>query len=310
MVFHDLVRERALRPVDRRRGLGDRLLPAREPGARSAPRTSWLTDFVGWLPMPEGGEHEAALTADYNAEMIEHIARFPRVRDRAIFVGDPDDVVPDAFGPELPAHPPTGPSAHYDFAGYVTGFDPADVARPRAAARRARLPAGRAGLRRHRRRLGGRPFAPAARHRRVSRGAPSSCPGLRMIVVAGPRIDPALARRSHDGLEVRAYVPGPLPPPRRLRPRRRPGRADDGDGADREPAAVPLLPAAAPLRAELPRPPPARPLRRRARMDFDTATPGVDRRGDRRRDRPRGRLPAGRRRTAPRGRPRRIAELL
>ena len=54
---------------------------------------AWLTDFVGWLPMPDGGEREAFLTADYNAEMIEHIARFPRVRDRAIFVGKPDDIV-------------------------------------------------------------------------------------------------------------------------------------------------------------------------------------------------------------------------
>ena len=55
----------------------------------------WLTDFVGWLPMPDGREREAFLTADYNAEMIEHIARFPRVRDRALFVGNPDDVVPE-----------------------------------------------------------------------------------------------------------------------------------------------------------------------------------------------------------------------
>jgi hypothetical protein len=39
---------------------------------------AWLTDFVGWLPMPADGEREAFLTADYNAEMIEHIARFPR----------------------------------------------------------------------------------------------------------------------------------------------------------------------------------------------------------------------------------------
>jgi hypothetical protein len=35
----------------------------------------WMTDFVGWLPMPEGGAGEAALTADYNAEMLEHVAR-------------------------------------------------------------------------------------------------------------------------------------------------------------------------------------------------------------------------------------------
>jgi hypothetical protein len=53
--------------------------------------------------MPDGGDREAALTADYNAEMIEHIARYPRVRDQAIFVGDPDDIVPGAFGPGLPA---------------------------------------------------------------------------------------------------------------------------------------------------------------------------------------------------------------
>ena len=49
---------------------------------------AWLTDFVGWLPMPDGGAAERALTTDYNAEMIEQIARFPRLRDRAIFVGN------------------------------------------------------------------------------------------------------------------------------------------------------------------------------------------------------------------------------
>jgi hypothetical protein len=60
---------------------------------------AWLTDFVGYLPMADGGEHERFLTADYNAEMIEQIARYPRVRDRATFVGEPGDIVPDSFGP-------------------------------------------------------------------------------------------------------------------------------------------------------------------------------------------------------------------
>ena len=63
----------------------------------------WLTDFVGWLPMPDGGDHEAMLTADYNAEMVEQIARFPQLRDRSLFVGNRDDIVPDALGPDLPA---------------------------------------------------------------------------------------------------------------------------------------------------------------------------------------------------------------
>ena len=66
---------------------------------------AWMTDFVGWLPMPDGGDAEAALTADYNAEMIEQRARYRRVRDRSIFVGDPDDIVPDAFGDGLALDP-------------------------------------------------------------------------------------------------------------------------------------------------------------------------------------------------------------
>ncbi len=97
---------------------------------------AWLTDFVGWLPMPDGGPREAALTADYNAEMVEQIARYPRLRDRSIFVGDPDDLVTDPLGPGLPTVR-DWTRAHYAFAGYVTGFTPVDRADG----------AGRAGLR-------------------------------------------------------------------------------------------------------------------------------------------------------------------
>ncbi len=78
----------------------------------------FLTDFVGWLPMPEGGAREAELTADYNAEMIRQIERFPGVRDLALFVGEPDDIVPYRFGPGLPAIRPWT-EAHFDFCGYV-----------------------------------------------------------------------------------------------------------------------------------------------------------------------------------------------
>ena len=73
------------------------------------------------------GDHEAFLTADYNAEMIEHIARYPRVRDHAVFVGNPDDIVPDAFGPTLPLIR-DWTRKHYSFTGYVTGFEPSEVA--------------------------------------------------------------------------------------------------------------------------------------------------------------------------------------
>jgi pimeloyl-ACP methyl ester carboxylesterase/predicted glycosyltransferase len=163
----------------------------------------WLTDFVGWLPMPDGGEREAFLTADYNAEMIEHIARFPRVRDRAIFVGDDEDIVPDAFGPELPPIR-DWTRDHYAFAGYVTGFDPAAFA-DRETLRHELgyrddeqvciVTVGGSGVGGHLLRRVIEAFPQAKRQ----------IPALRMVVVTGPRIDPASLPQA-DGLEVRAYV--------------------------------------------------------------------------------------------------------
>ena len=88
---------------------------------------AWMTDFVGYLPMPDGGDTEAALTADYNAEMLEQRERYRWVRDRSIFVGSPEDVVPDSFGPGLPGIR-EWTRENFDFAGYVTGFDPTTVA--------------------------------------------------------------------------------------------------------------------------------------------------------------------------------------
>jgi pimeloyl-ACP methyl ester carboxylesterase/predicted glycosyltransferase len=160
----------------------------------------WLTDFVGWLPMPDGGDREAFLTADYNAEMIEHIARFPRIRDRAIFVGEPEDIVPDSFGPGLPPIR-DWTQRHYDFAGYVTGFDPGQLGDREAVGYRPDervciVTVGGSGVGGHllRRVIAAFPAAKAA------------VPDLRMIVVTGPRIEPA-GLAAQDGLEIRSYVP-------------------------------------------------------------------------------------------------------
>lgn len=160
----------------------------------------WLTDFVGWLPMPDGGDREAFLTADYNAEMIEHIARFPRIRDRAIFVGDPGDIVPRTFGPGLPPIR-EWTEEHYDFAGYVTGFDPRQLGAREALGYRdderiCIVTVGGSGVGGHLLRRVIAAF-PEARQR---------VPGLRMIVVTGPRIDPG-SLPSQDGLDIRPYVP-------------------------------------------------------------------------------------------------------
>ncbi len=166
---------------------------------------AWLTDFVGWLPMPVGGDREAYLTADYNAEMIEQVERFPRIRDRAIFVGDPDDIVPDDFGPGLPTIR-DWTERHYDFSGYVTGFDPAVLVGDREAVRRE------LGFHDDERvvivTVGGSGVGEALLRRVVAAypAARRAVPGLRMIAVAGPRIDPA-SIEAPKGVEVRAFVP-------------------------------------------------------------------------------------------------------
>jgi len=165
---------------------------------------AWMTDFVGWLPMPDGGDREARLTADYNAEMIEQRARFARVRDRSVFVGNPEDVVPERFGPGLPMIS-DWVRDNFDFAGYVTGFDTADLADRDAL--RARL-----GYRDDERlclvTVGGSGVG-APLLRRVLDTAPlvrRQLPDLRFVVVAGPRIDPrSLPRRR--GVSVRGHVP-------------------------------------------------------------------------------------------------------
>jgi pimeloyl-ACP methyl ester carboxylesterase len=165
---------------------------------------AWFTDFVGYLPMASGGDHEAFLTTDYNAEMIEHVERHPQVRDRAIFVGAPEDVIPMSFGKDLPAIRDWVPR-HFEFAGYIIGEHPAGFGT-------------RADLRE---RLGYRPGervcivtvggSGVGTHliRRILQSYPivrARLPELRMVVVAGPRIDPR-SLEAPPGVEVRAFVP-------------------------------------------------------------------------------------------------------
>jgi pimeloyl-ACP methyl ester carboxylesterase/predicted glycosyltransferase len=167
-------------------------------------KLAWLTDFVGYVPMPSGGEQEALLTADYNAEMIEHIERHPGVRDRAIFVGTPEDIVPLSFGRDLPLMREWVPK-HFDFAGYVIGEH------PHAFGSRESL----------RRELGyrddericivtvGGSGVGAHLIRRILQAYPivkAKLPELRMIVVAGPRIAVAALGAPED-VVVRAFVP-------------------------------------------------------------------------------------------------------
>jgi predicted glycosyltransferase len=167
-------------------------------------KLAWFTDFVGYVPMASGGAHEAFLTTDYNAEMIGHIERHPGLRDRAIFVGSAEDIVPMSFGKDLPTMRDWVPK-HFDFAGYIIGEH------PETFGDRAEL----------RQKLGYRPDervcivtvggSGVGTHliKRILQSWPmvqARLPELRMIVVAGPRIN-SQEFNVPPGVEVRNFVP-------------------------------------------------------------------------------------------------------
>ena len=202
MVYHDLVSDQPYDLWIADEGWDVDYFLHENPELKRAPY-AWLTDFVGWLPMPDGGDPERALTADYNAEMIEQIARFPSLRDRSVFVGNAADVVPDTFGDGLPLIR-DWVERNYQFSGYISGSSPVSPADREAI--RAEL-----GYRADEKvcvvTVGGSGVGTDLL-RQVMAAFPAArrlVPGLRMIVVTGPRIDPALLP-SHDGLEVRGYV--------------------------------------------------------------------------------------------------------
>jgi pimeloyl-ACP methyl ester carboxylesterase/predicted glycosyltransferase len=205
MVFHDVVRE------DRYDlWIGDEAWELdyylhENPREKRAPYV-WLSDFVGFLPMDDGDAREGFLTTDFNAQRIEHIAEHPEVRDLSLFVGNPDDVVPERFGPGLPMIRDWA-RRNYQFTGYISGFDPADLGD------RTKLRA----------ELGygddeqvcivtvGGSGVGADLLRRVMAAFPQAkerIPKLRMIVVAGPRINPESLGgwAPINGLEVVPYV--------------------------------------------------------------------------------------------------------
>ncbi len=203
MVFLDAVRET---PYDV--WIGDEAWEVdyylhENPELKSAPFV-FLTDFLGWVPVESGSNsREAFLTADYNAEMIKQVERYPRIRDRAIYIGDYEDLIPERFGSGLPFIPDWA-KEYFTSVGYIVPFDPADY---------VDTPANRV-------RLGFDPNRPlvictaggTAVGRHLLRKASDAWPLIRQeypnahcLVVAGPRLNPS-SLPQHDGLEIRSYV--------------------------------------------------------------------------------------------------------
>jgi pimeloyl-ACP methyl ester carboxylesterase len=196
MVFHDVVAAERFDVWIADEGWEVDHFLHENPELKTAPYV-WMTDFVGMLPMPEGGEREAFLVADQNAQMVEHVGRHPRLRDRSIFFGEPEDIVSEPLGPGLPSIADwTLP--RFRFPGYVA---PEPVDRDALRAQLGWTPDERVCVVS----AGGSGVCTALLHRAAAAfpEAKARCPELRMILVAGPRIDPATLP---SGVEVHGYV--------------------------------------------------------------------------------------------------------
>lgn len=198
MLFHDLTRAE---PYDL--WIGDESWEVdyylhENPELKNAPYV-FLTDVIGFLPVADEGE----LCADYNAEMIEQRARFPHLRDLSLYVGELEDLPDASFGPGLPRIRDWAKD-WFEPVGYVLPFDPAKYQDTTAG----------------RERLGYDTQAPllfaAVGGTAIGRGLLEKTarafellrvdrPDARMVMVTGPRIEPA-SLPDIAGLEKRAYV--------------------------------------------------------------------------------------------------------
>lgn len=165
---------------------------------------AWITDVVGWLPDADASDRRRYLLRDANAEMLEQVERYPRVRDRALFLGDIEDLPARSFGDGLPDIR-EWVRERFTWTGSISGFEP-DELDDRTTLRQ---------------RLG---YAPGERvcvvtvgGTALGRGLIERCleavpaleahvPGLRMVVAAGPRIGTiGLPAPAH--VEVHGYMP-------------------------------------------------------------------------------------------------------
>ncbi len=162
----------------------------------------FLTDFVGCLPMSDD-DREQHLCADRNADDIEHIGRFPYLRDAAIFVGNPADVTEQAFGPGLPSIR-EWTDRNFSYAGYTLPFDPASFADTDKLRAKLGYPVG------ERLAIAAVGGTAVGRHllRKIAQAFPHmkrQQPDLRLVLVTGPRLEKEEFAPA-DGLEIRPYV--------------------------------------------------------------------------------------------------------
>jgi pimeloyl-ACP methyl ester carboxylesterase/UDP:flavonoid glycosyltransferase YjiC (YdhE family) len=158
------------------------------PERKTAPYV-FTTDVVGFLPVdPENDPREVELCTDYNAQMIEHRARHPRLRDLSLFIGGYDELPDASLGAGLP-DVRAWTQDWFESVPYVVPFDPRAYREPEQLKERLGhdtsqplLVAAVGGTS-----VGTSLLALIAEGFRYLR---KEVPGAQLLMVTGPRIDP------------------------------------------------------------------------------------------------------------------------
>jgi UDP:flavonoid glycosyltransferase YjiC (YdhE family) len=173
----------------------------KDPRRKKAPFVM-IYDFVGFDPLTRNPLERLGVYL-WNRKWSEGMDRAPTFVDLGLFIGEEEDVPDTTFGPFLPNRRAWA-RARCQFVGYVLPFDAGQYS-DRATLRR-RLgyderpvvvcSIGGTAIGRDLLELCGRAFPLAA----------GRLPGLRMILVCGPRLSPE-GLDVPEGVEVRGYVP-------------------------------------------------------------------------------------------------------
>ena len=173
----------------------------KDPGLLKVPFVM-IYDFLGLDPMTRN-PIEWLKAYVWNFIWAQDHRLFEGRRNRALFVGEAEDVPEKRFGPLLPRRRRHA-EKHYRFIGYVLPFDPADYS-DRAKVRHDLgygeepliiCSIGGTSVGREILELCGKAYAPTKEH----------APQLRMLLVCGPRLDPK-SLDVPEGVEIAGYVP-------------------------------------------------------------------------------------------------------
>jgi len=166
----------------------------------------FLTDFIGTSNVSEDKTKKAHV-ANVNGIWVEMREINPKASDLSIFIGEPEDIPDRLFGEGLP-NLREWTKTHFRFSGYILPFDPTDYSDRQSLRKELGfstddkillVAVGGTSV--------GRPLIEKCLAAQAS--LREIIPGIRTVVLCGPRIDP-LSFGLLEDVKFRSFIPDPI----------------------------------------------------------------------------------------------------